>query len=111
MDIGTAYVNGLTIQLAITVIVLFFFGLMVLILFDKRKTQKYRKYIADLYVAAKIRFFTKEDNLDLVAEEKTFKSWNKKQSGVDRDVDSSVAAELKERIENSTDNIKVKKKD
>lgn len=81
------------------------FGLILLIVmivviavFGKTKTRQYRKYIADLYVSAKIRFFAKEDELDLVAEEMVFKKWAKKSSNIEKDLDESVEEELKERI-------------
>ena len=36
----------------------------------------YRKYLANLYVAAKIRFLASEDGLDLVKEEKAFTEYD-----------------------------------
>lgn len=103
MDIGTAYATGMAYQLMGVVVIASFLLVGILIIFSKRKSQYYRKYLSDLYVAAKIKFFANEDNLDLVAEEKCFKKWIKKQSSEYRDLDESVANELKERIEDSKD--------
>lgn len=66
----------------------------------KRKTQNYRKYLADLWVAAKIKFLAKEDSLDLVAEAEAFKEWSKKSRvrNSEYDLDRTVEADLKERV-------------
>lgn len=98
MDIGTAYVNGQSMQLMGIVIFSMVIVFLIVMLLGKRKSQYYRKHIADMYVAAKIRLFAEEDKLDLVAEEKAFKKWTKKQASEYRDVDESVAEELKERV-------------
>ncbi len=103
MDAGIAYLNGVMIQATVGMVMIIVFAAVFLVIVSKRKSQYYRKYIADMYVAAKIKFFAKEDNLDLVAEQKTFKRWLKKQSEEYRDVDESVAQELKERIAGSRD--------
>jgi hypothetical protein len=79
----------------------------------KRKSQYYRKFLTDLYVAAKIRFFAKEDNLDLVEEEKSFKDWLKKdrRNKNGYDLDDVVESELMDRVEDSTKKEKKEKKE
>jgi hypothetical protein len=66
-----------------------------------RKSQLYRKHFADLYVAAKIKFFAKEDGLDLVEEENNFKDWCKKsrRNKEGYDLDNAVEDELMDRVE------------
>lgn len=109
MDIGMAYYNATMIQ-SITAIFIVVIAVVVLMwIVDMRRTQKYRKHISDMYVAAKIRFFAKEDNLDLVEEEKKFKAWLKKRTLENQDLDNSVAMELKERVENSNERSDKKK--
>ncbi len=101
MDIGTVYLNGQILRALTTILMILVMALILSIVFSKRKSQSYRKHISDMYVAAKIRFFAKEDALDLVVEEKAFKNWVKKQNSEYKDVDESVMQELKERIEDS----------
>ena len=70
----------------------------------RRKSQDYRKYVMDMYVASKTRFFAKEDNLDLSKEVESFKSWLKKNKYKNEsyDLDNAVEDELKDRIDEST---------
>ncbi len=67
---------------------------------SSRRTQQYRKYLADLWVAAKIKFLANEDNLDLEAEADAFKEWSKKSRvrNSEHDLDKTVEADLKERV-------------
>ena len=65
-----------------------------------RKSKQYRKYLTDMYVASRIREITKEDGLDINAEEIAFKSWYKKEK-IERhgfDLDNSVEEELIEKV-------------
>jgi len=68
--------------------------------FSVRKSKQYRKYLADMYVAAKIRFLAKKDDLDIVSESEDFKLWSKKQrlENRDYDLDNTIEEELKESI-------------
>jgi len=70
----------------------------------RRKSQDYRKYVMDMYVAAKTRFFAKEDALDLDKEVEFFKAWLKKNKvrSEGYDLDNAVEDELKSRIDEST---------
>ena len=110
MEIGTAYYNGIVMQSVTIFMIVMIVAVVLVIALDMRRTQKYRKHIADLYVAAKIRFFAKKDDLDLVAEEKAFKSWAKKRSLEGVDLDGHIAVELADRIEKSDEPIKKKEK-
>ncbi len=80
-------------------------------LFEPRKSQQYRKLLSDLYVAAKIKAFAKEDDIDLDVENEIFKRWVKKQKIVDKDVDNVVMEELKEKISESSYAKTTKKKE
>ena len=65
-----------------------------------RKSKKYRKFLTDMYVAAKIRFLAKEDSLDIELENDNYKAWCKKEklSNRDYDLDNTVEEELIEKI-------------
>ena len=67
-------------------------------LMNPRKTKRYRQVLADLYVAAKIRFLAKEDGLNIEEEYESFKKWNKKQRIEYEDLDKTVEVELQERV-------------
>jgi len=86
--------NLLAIVIGLVLLILAFW------LVESGKSQKYRKYVTDLYVAAKTRFFAKEDGLDLVAEEQIYKDWVKRDRASERnhDLDQTIEEELKERV-------------
>ena len=109
MDIGTAYYNGAMMQSFTGLAIVSIIAILAIVMFRMRRTQIYRKHISDMYVAAKIRFFAKEDGLDIVEEEKKFRAWLKKITLEDKDLDDSVAMELKERIETSNEKSDKKK--
>lgn len=67
-------------------------------IFEISKSKKYRKYIADMYVAGKIRQFAEEDKISLEGEAVNFKAWCKTQSIKDKPLDEIVEDELKERV-------------
>ena len=71
------------------------------------KTRVYRKILADLFVAAKIRFYAKEEGLDLDDENELFKKWEKKdrknRNAHMRDLDNTIEEELKEKISEPTE--------
>jgi len=71
---------------------------------ETRKSKKYRKFVTDMYVAAKTRFLAKEDTLDLDVEEKNFKSWTKriKKENPEYDLDNSIEDELMDRVDEPT---------
>lgn len=84
--------------------------LVVLSIFESRKTQKYRKYLADLYVSGVINKFAEEDSIDLEIEEQLFKRWNKRNNSISRDLDNTIEENLKEKIsENNEEKINKKK--
>ena len=92
----------------------FFIGFLVaLVLFGVlyicfgRRSRDYRKTLADLYVAAKIRFLAKEDGLDLNEENENLKKWNKKRRMETQQLDVTIEEELQDRI---TEKAKEKKK-
>ena len=63
-----------------------------------RRSESYRKQLMDMYVAAKIKFLAKSDNLDIVEEFESFKKWCKKQNLDDKDLDQVIERDLKERV-------------
>ena len=68
-------------------------------IFRMRRSQEYRKLLSDLYVAGKITKIAKEDGIDLVEEEVNFKRWCKKQDLKYLDLDRTIEAKLKDKIE------------
>jgi hypothetical protein len=72
------------------------------ILYEKSKTKKYREYIADLFVAGKIRQYASNDKIDLEKEEMNFLNWDKKKRNTQRALDNVVENELNERITEDT---------
>ena len=69
---------------------------------ETRKSQKYRKTLMDMYVAAKIKFLAKEDGLDIVEEFESFKKWTKKQDIRYGDLDNVIENEIKEQVAEPT---------
>ena len=74
------------------------------IVFKIRKSQKYRKEVADFYVASRIRQLANEDKLDLDKEEIRFKVWSKREKlkTKDFDLDSTIEGDLIERVSEPT---------
>ena len=68
-------------------------------IFRMRRSQEYRKLLSDLYVAGKITRIAKEDGIDLVEEEANFKRWCKKQDLRYLDLDDTIEAKLKDKID------------
>jgi len=71
------------------------------VIFSTRKSKDYRKYLTDMYVAAKIRLLAKNDGLDIEKEQEDFKIWNKKQKvkSSEYNLDDAVEEDLIEKIE------------
>lgn len=63
-----------------------------------RKSRNYRKELADLYVAGRIKQLAKEDSIDLVEENESFKKWCKKQNIGYQDLDVTILEDLQEKI-------------
>ena len=66
--------------------------------FGKSKSKNYREVITDMYVAGTIRKFAAEDKLDLEAEYKNFKKWERKDKLKYHELDSAVEDNLKEKV-------------
>ncbi len=96
----TVLINGGGV-LALMFLLLAAVVLLIVTLAYRRKSLDYRKYLADMWVAAKIRFLADEDKLDLVKESEDFKLWCKKSRirSSDYDLSAIVEEELKERVE------------
>ncbi len=104
-EVVTAYFQGSAITSLVgilgVILLLCFLYLMILGIFGMRNSQQYRKLLSDMYVSGKIRQFADEDNINLDVEEVKFKKWLKSKSIIDKDVDSVVMEELKEKISES----------
>ena len=65
------------------------------------KSKVYRRILADLYVAGKIKKFADEDEIDLAKEEINFHRWSKRERLRDFSLDNVVEADLNEKIAES----------
>ncbi len=67
---------------------------------NMRKSKKYRKFLADMYIAAKIKVLAKNDDLDIEEENESYKAWCKKEklSNRDYDLDNTIEEELIEKV-------------
>ena len=79
-------------------LVLFF----VLQLLSPSRTKKYRRELADLYVAGRIKQIAKEDKIELADEFEGFKNWLKSRrlELESQGLDDTIEEELKEKISN-----------
>jgi len=75
-------------------------------IFSPSRSKRYRKVLADLYVAAKIRALAAEDGFNLADENEFLKKWSKKQRIEYTDLDNSIEEDLQERV---AENSKTKK--
>jgi len=93
-DVGSALVGA--------GIFIFVVVLAMIMIRNRQGSHFYRKYLANLYVAARIRELAKKDNLDLISEEKNFLKYDSsnKKSRL-RDLDEKIEAELMDRVEES----------
>lgn len=78
--------------------------------FSKRKSKEYRQLLADMYVSGKIKKIAKEDEIDLVLEEESFRRWLKKQRLEELELDVAIEEQLKEQLEEEKFNDLKKKK-
>ena len=72
-------------------------------------SQRYRKYLTNLYVSARVRQLAKEDDLDLEVEEVLFKKHDRSGGRSERDLDKTIEEDLKVRVEEAYDKEKSKK--
>ena len=95
---GADPLTGL-ISLAMLVVI----GLIVIALFSGTKSRSYRKLLADLYVAGKIKLIAKKDGIDLADEMKDFRTTIKQWRMENRPLDEATEVELKDKIEANND--------
>ena len=94
--LGYRLLSSVIVFGALILIVLLFCSFMA-----PRKSKMYRRVIADLYVAGKIKKFAEEDKINLVEEEINFNRWLKKERLRDFSLDNVVEIDLNERITES----------
>ena len=90
--------EGLFTGVFFTGMVVAFLLIILLAIAIGRKSRSYRKELADLYVAGRIKQLAKEDSIDLVEEYESFKKWCKKQKIGDQDLDTTILEDLQEKI-------------
>ncbi len=73
-----------------------------------RKSKKYRQFLADMFVAGKIRQYAENDKINLDDENMNFMNWSKKKRNEMLSLDSSIEADLQDRI--TEDKLKIDKK-
>jgi len=74
-----------------------------------RKTQRYRKELTDLYVAARIKQIAAKDNVNLELEYEAYKKWRRNRRREDHDLDESIEDDLKDKLEEQQEKAKEKK--
>ena len=63
------------------------------------KSLQYRKLLVDMYIVGMVKKFAKEDDIDLVQELKDFNKIQRKKDLRDKDIDSVIEANLKDKID------------
>lgn len=94
--------GGADFAVVIIAMAILFVVVWILCTLELTKSQKYRKFLADMYVAGKIRQYATKDNLDLATEFESFKNWRKKGRIMYESLDNTVEIELQERIASDT---------
>lgn len=75
-------------------------GLLILSAFTPRKTERYRKYLMDLYVSGRIKQLAKKDGVELDKEAKDFKYYLKfAEKYKSKDLDDRIESELMQKVE------------
>ena len=83
------------------ILVVWFFSWLIGMAFPK--STEYRKHMADMYIVGMVKKFAKEDGVNLTEELKAFAKIERKARLRERDIDSVIADNLKEKIEAKSD--------
>jgi hypothetical protein len=67
------------------------------------KTKAYREVVTDMYVAGTIRKYADEDKINLDDEYKKYTRWQRKRDLKDKELDSAVEANLKDKVSEKVD--------
>ena len=79
--------------------------------FKQRRSYDYRKTLTDLYIAAKIRAFSKEEDLDLNEEWRNFAKYSRNKKTDFEDLDKTIERSVQEKINNKVDEVIEKEKE
>ena len=90
----------------IVMAMIFVWAVTMAILFGTTKSKRYRKLLADLYVAGKIKIIAKKDGIALADEMKDFRSAIKKWKMETQPLDDTIESELQEKIEEDSKDTK-----
>jgi len=102
--ISAASVSSTNVLLIFAVfIMLFAFICLIFCLCNSSKSKQYRELVSDMYVAGVVKKFAKEDGVDLEIEYKEFKKWEKKSKMSDKNLDSAIEANLKDKVSEKTE--------
>jgi len=82
---------------------LFVLLILILALFNVSKSKRYRKTLADLYVAGKIKQIAGKENINLTEEFKAFRQYVKKFKIDVEALDNTIERELQEKVEENVD--------
>ena len=66
---------------------------------ENNKSKVYRSLMTDMYVVGMVKKFAKEDDVDLIQELKDFNKIQRKKNLREKDIDSVIEANLKEKID------------
>ncbi len=67
-------------------------------IFTPRKSKQYRKILADMFVAGRIKQLAEEKGIDIPEEFESYKRFRKKQQLHLKDLDEAIEEELKEEV-------------
>lgn len=80
-------------------LIIFALGLFVILyVFEKTKSRRYREDLSNLYVAAKIREVAGKEGINLAQEYESFKKWRKKDNIENKSLDCTIEAELQDKV-------------
>ena len=97
-DIGIAMQFELLKMFFGFLFILLIFAIMLSIIFSVSKSKRYRKFLADMFVAGRIKQLAEDKGIDISEECEEFKRFLKKQRLDCQDLDNVVEEELKEEI-------------
>ena len=100
--------NGATLSLVVGSIALLlivgFVGTIMSWIAKSAKSKDYRTLISDMFIAGKVRLIAEEEKVDIDAEFKRFRRWEKKASVKELSLDSVIALNLKDKITENAEN-------
>ena len=95
---------GIVMGLILLLLIVGFVGTIMSWVAKSCKSKDYRTLISDMFIAGKVRQIAEEEKVDLDAEFKRFRRWEKKSSVKELNLDSVIALNLKDKITENAEN-------